>query len=458
MRKGLIILGAVGAILLAAVLYYQNQQVQLAGRDQARLRTLRVGRGEVMVTVRATGRIEAEQVARLSFATPGLVEAVPVEVGQVVQAGDILARLDGEAQRIAVEQAEWALRIAQLNLEALQSPPDARELAVARANVNSAWTAYVDLRDNSVDPEDLRIAELRYQQALEAASDARVTYNASNGGDLYEAQLGAAGFGVEVARLQLEMLRDGPTQAALDAALARVGQAQAQLERLQAGPPQPQIDQAELAVQQAELRLEQAQAAYEDTVLRAPFGGVVTQVNVQAGGLAAPVAGLPAVEVTDLAQLHVLANVDEVDVAQVSEGQVAEITLDALPGETLSGVIERVSDVPTESGGVIVYEARLALDRTAVPIRVGMTAAVTIVVRQVEDVLVVPNLYIRIDRRSGQAFVDVLDEAGNLTERRIELGAQNESVSAVVSGLQEGEVIAIDLEAGGFSFFEDEGE
>jgi len=192
--------------------------------------------------------------------------------------------------------------------------------------------------------------------------------------------------------------------------------------------------------------------------LRAPFGGVVTQVNVQAGGLAAPVAGLPAVEVTDLSQLHVLANVDEVDVARVSEGQSAEITLDALPGEMLSGVIERVSDVPIESGGVIVYEARLALDRTAVPIRVGMTAAVTIVVRRVEDVLVVPNLYIRIDRRSGQAFVDVLDEAGNLAERRIELGVQNESVSAVVSGLQEGEVIAIDLGTGGFSFFEDEGE
>jgi len=73
-------------------------------------------------------------------------------------------------------------------------------------------------------------------------------------------------------------------------------------------------------------------------------------------------------------------------------------------------------------------------------------------------VLVVPNLYIRIDRRSGQAFVDVLDEAGNLAERRIELGAQNESVSAVVSGLQEGEVIAIDQGTGGFSFFEDEGE
>lgn len=457
MRKGLIILGGAGVVLLAALLYL-NQQAQGSGADQSHLRTVRVERGEVVVTVRATGRVEAEQVARLSFAAPGLVEAVPVAVGQAVQAGDVLARLDGEAQRIAVEQAEWALRIARLTLEALQSPPDERELAVAQANVNSAWTAYVDLRDNSVAPEDLRIAELRYQQALAAASDAGVTYNASNGGDLYEAQLGAAGFGVEVARLQLEMLRDGPTQAALDAALARVGQAQAQLEQLQAGPLQAQIDQAELAVQQAELRLEQAQAAYEDTVLRAPFGGVVTQVNVQAGGLAAPVAGLPAVEVTDLSQLHVLANIDEVDVAQVTEQQIAEITLDALPGETLSGVVERVSDVSAESGGVIVYQARLALDHTAVPIRVGMTAAVTIVVRRVEDVLVVPNLFVRLDRRSGQAFVDVLDEAGNLAERPIELGAQNESVSAVVSGLQEGEVIAIDLNAAGFSFFEDEGE
>lgn len=444
------------AAIIGAVLIYRNAQARRAAESQAnRLQTAVVERGDVMVAVRTTGQVEPLQSAQLQFEAAGVVEAVLVEAGQVVQAGEVLARLDGEAQRIAVEQAELGLRIAQLNLEALLEPPSERELEVAQANVNSAWAAYVELRDNSLDPETLRVAELRYEQALAAVQDAEQAYRDTRGSELAEAQVGAASFSAEIARLQLEQLRQGPSQAALNAAQAQVAQAQAELERLRAGPTQAELDRAAVAVQQAELQLERARAAYEDTVLRAPFDGVVSRVNVVVGGMAGP-SGLSAMEVVDLSALRVVAEVDEVDIAQVRAGQSAVIALDALPGQTFTGTVERIAPVPTPDEGVVSYEVSLSLGATDAPVRAGMTAAATIIVQEVEDVLVVPNLYVRLDRASGEAFVNVLDADGNLVERAVVLGAQGETLSEVRGGLQEGDVVAIDLEGGAFSFLESE--
>ncbi len=440
--------------IAAAVALYQRYQWQSAAENQvARLQTTTVERGDVVVSVRATGRVEAERIARLSFDVPGVVDAVFVEEGQSVEAGQVLAQLDGELQRIAVEQAEWALRIAELNLDMMQEPPDPNELDAAQAEVNSAWAAYVDLRDNSVDPEAIRIAELRYEQALTAMRDADQVSQDLRRSEASEAAVGAAGFSAEIARLQLERLREGPSQEALEAALARVSQAQARLNQLRAGPTQLEIDRAAVAVEQAALSLERAQAAYEDTVLRAPFAGVVNRVNVQVGGLATP-AGLPAVEIVDLSRLHVMVDVDEVDIAQVSAGQPVELRLDALPDEAFSGVVGRVANEASQREGVVVYELRLDIAEAGPSIRPGMTAAATIIVQEVRDVLVVPNLYIRLDRQRNEAFVNVIDEAGRPVERAIELGAQNDTVSQVRAGLREGDVIAIDLDASGFSFFE----
>ena len=449
-------MGLILAVVVAGYLIWRDRQTQSAAENAPRLQTTIVERGDVQVTVRATGQVAAEQQAGVSFATVGTVAEVLVEAGEDVEAGQALVRLEGEAQRIAVDQATLALQIAQLNLDGLQAPPSEADVAAAQAAVNSAWAAYVHLRDDTIDPEDLRIAELRYEQAMAVKSDAEQAYRDANGADSANAQLGAASFTAEIARLQLEQLRAGPPQASLNAALAQVGQAQAQLDVLQAGPTQAQLDQATVNVEQARVRLARAQSAYDDTVLRAPFAGLVTRVNVQEGALAAP-GNFAAVELADLSRLHVIVQADEIDVAQIAPGQPVEMTIDALPDALLNGQVSRVADIASQASGVIVYDVRIDLDPTEAPVRAGMTAAATLIVREVHDVLMVPNLYIRLDRDTGMAFVNVLSATGTIAEREISLGAQNETVSEVRAGLEEGDVIALDLDASGFSFFEGNG-
>lgn len=455
MRKGLRV-AAIGVVIIAAgYLLFGRRPAEDSGDLTARLQTAAVERGSVEVSVRATGRIEAHHLAELRFEGAGQVAAIPVEAGQFVEAGQVLVQLDDAVQRIGVEQAQWALTIAELNLAALQEPPAEYEINAAQASVNSAWAAFVDLRDNSIDPETIRIAELRYQQALTAMQDAELSSQEAGRSDSAEAARGATGFSAEIARLQLEQLREGPSQVALEAALAQVGQAQARLDQLLAGPSQLQLDQAAISVENAQLGLERAQASLEDMVLRAPFAGVVGRINVDVGSLVGP-SGLPAVVLLDLSSLHVTVDVDEVDVAQVAVGQRCLLTLDALPDQELTGVVGSVAEVAVQAEGVVVYEVRLDLDETETPFREGMTAVATIIVQEVTDVLVVPNLYIRLDRRTNEAFVNVLADDGSLVERQVEIGVQNDEVSEVRSGLAAGDVIAIDLDSSIFSIFGNE--
>ncbi|GAB4570162.1 MAG: hypothetical protein Kow0077_03760 [Anaerolineae bacterium] len=422
-----------------------------APEDQ-QLQTVVVERGDLVVSVRVTGEVLAGRSAQLGFDTAGIVAEVLVEEGQFVRAGDILARLDNEPQRIALEQAELARQIADLNLASLERGPDQRELNIARANVNSAWAAYVDLRDNSVTQEQIRAAELRYEQALAAWDAAEQASRDARRTEVSLAQVGQASFNAEIARLQLEQLRQGPSQAVLNASQAQVAQAQARLRQVEAGPTQAELDRAAISLRQAELGVQRAQEALEATFLKAPFDGIVHRVNVQAGGIVAP-GGLPAFEIVDVADKYVRVQVDEIDVVQVTPGQRVELTFDALERRRFEGTVERVADVATQSGGVTAFDVDIRLAEDAPEILIGMTAAATIIVQELQSVIMVPNVFVRLGQEPGTAFVDVVDESGNLVEREIVLGAQNDSMSEVIEGLQVGEQVAIDLSAGGFSFF-----
>ncbi len=94
-----------------------------------------VTRGDVEVTVTAIGTVEADQVTRLSFTSAGRIVALPFEVGDSVRAGDVLAQLNDEPQRIAYEQALLALELAQVQKDNLLAGPDEAQIRIAEANV-----------------------------------------------------------------------------------------------------------------------------------------------------------------------------------------------------------------------------------------------------------------------------------------------------------------------------------
>jgi HlyD family secretion protein len=147
------------------------------------------------------------------------------------------------------------------------------------------------------------------------------------------------------------------------------------------------VRQAEAAVAAARAGLTAAEAALEaarvqlaQTELTAPFAGSVARLNLEVGELAAP--GTPAVVLADLEAWQVeTTDLAEADVVLVRAGQPATVTLDALPGQSLTAEVTAISALAETNRGNVTYAVTLALDAAQAPLRWGMTAFVDITVR-----------------------------------------------------------------------------
>ncbi len=450
-RRSLLVLTVLVVMLPLAIFAASARRVtpSRAGNIQ----TYTVERGDVDSTVSAIGAVEAERSVRLSFSAPGRVVDLPVEAGAVVHAGDVLARQVDDLQQIAHEQADLALQLALLQKDRLLAGPAEAQIAVAEANVASAQGAASSVQ-NAVSADDLRAAQLAYDQAQQALTDAQHARAFGSGTqeqiDLLDAKVGEANFNAEIARLNLQALQNG-SPAQVNAAYARVAQAQSELDRLRAGASDADIERADAAVAQAQIKLDRAQAALDRTVLTAPFDGIVTNVNVETGSLVAP--GLAVVEIADVTPLHLVVQADEIDVRQIAVGMPVRVRLDALPDTELAATTASIALVPNNDNGIVSYDVTITLDDTDPRVRVGMTADAAIIVDAKAGALVVPNQYIRLDRQSGQAYVNLVSADESLREVPVTLGLQGQDRSEIVSGLHEGDTIGIDLSADSIGLF-----
>ncbi len=149
------------------------------------------------------------------------------------------------------------------------------------------------------------------------------------------------------------------------------------------------IKSQKLSIEEAERSLEDKRKQLSDTQagVSAPIGGVVTSLPVKAGGKLAE--GTVICTITDDRLLDVKVDVDELDVVNIEKGQPCTVTLDALPGETFSGAVQKVASIGTYANGIATYNVTVRLDE-APRVRIGMSASVDIRVKHAGNALLVP--------------------------------------------------------------------
>jgi RND family efflux transporter MFP subunit len=184
----------------------------------------------------------------------------------------------------------------------------------------------------------------------------------------------------------------------LRSAQAQVQSAKASLDNL-ISPRVEEQAKAAAALEQARLSLEQAKRSLENAKIIAPFDGTITAVTASAGSSGSN----STLTIADTSKLHVVALVDETEIAGITEGQDATLTLDALTGITLTGKVANVDPSGTVSNGVVNYSVRVDLDPTDAPLKLDMTANASIIGEQAENVLAVPAKAIRTGRAANQA-------------------------------------------------------
>jgi HlyD family secretion protein len=198
-------------------------------------------------------------------------------------------------------------------------------------------------------------------------------------------------------------------------------------------------------------RIDVARAGLERTILRAPFAGVVAEINGEVGEFVTPspvgVATPPTVDLVDGSCLYISAPIDEVDAPAVRAGQRAEITLDAFPGRRFPGVVRRVApyvlDVEKQARTVEV-EAEIE-DPQKYNLLPGYSADVEVILENRTGVLRIPTQAVLDGNR-----VFVFDAGtGRLATRAVERGVANWEYTEVRSGLTAGELVVTSVDRAG---------
>src|SRR5262249_54817133 len=142
MRRVIVIMILVGLFVAAAVPILGSGQANTASSTQAAIKQVTVDKGEVQITVTATGKIVVKQQSNLSFDQSGQIKTVMVKEGDKVKDGQVLAQEDDSTQQASLAQANDAVNAANATLQKLLAPVDPGEIAKAEANVQAAEASY----------------------------------------------------------------------------------------------------------------------------------------------------------------------------------------------------------------------------------------------------------------------------------------------------------------------------
>ncbi len=375
-----------------------------------------------------------------------------------------------------IDSSQEAIETVEDRIEELTEPVDPVVLAqmqssveVAEEDFNDASQKLSDLTDPSdalksaSDLRDLEVAQATLADARERLSELTGSANTAAIADLTAK--------VEVARANLDDLKDQQTELlsgqdrtdyaaafhAVEVAQLKLDQRQEELDELLGDPDPIDLDLLTAKVEAAKTLLRESHERLSDASgLPAPSDGFISRVNVEEGEDIEP-SDVVAVLV-DTGVVEIDGSVDEIDVLSIELGVEAEVKMDALPDESLGGVVSFVGAEPLENqGGVVSYPIRVEIELPEeMKAPEGLSAVASIVLSREIDVLLIPVNAIQgsFDHPIVHLIVDE-----ETVETPVALGSSDDFWTVVTEGLSEGDVVvAVAPEGQDVQFFNGDGE
>ena len=332
--------------------------------------------------ITASGFIEGEEVM-VAPEVSGRITEMLVDRGGVVQAGDVLVRLDDAVLQSQRLEAEAGLAAARANLARVLAGARPEEISAARAALTQAEAqrdgaaqAVINAQNTISNPLSLnaeidgartqgRLAEQNVEMAEANLAETELRHNvyAEQGGDVertWDLQLQASQAALAQAQAELKGaqqyyyaqldMRSNPltleaklhgAEMQYDLAEAQVTAAQAALDELEAGPTKEQIAMAEAQVRQAEAAVHLIDAQIAQLALTAPMDGVVTNRSGQAGETS--MAGAPLLTIANLDEVTLVIYIPENRIGQVRMGQEVEVRVDSFPERAFMGHVVNIA-------------------------------------------------------------------------------------------------------------------
>jgi HlyD family secretion protein len=319
----------------------------------------KVQQGTIRISVNANGTLEALRTVQVGSQISGQISALHADYNSVVRQGQLLAEIDPRTFQSQVLTEEAQNAAAQARMQSAQADLLNQEANLVQVEAN--------LKVTQVANENSALLFERSKQLL-----ARGLVSSSDH---------------DIARTNAES-----AAAKVEQAQAGVKSAQAQIRSRQAS-----IEQVKSDIVGAKAQLERAEINLELTKIYSPVDGVVISRSVDIGqtvaaSLSAPILFLIA---NDLARMQVKASVDEADIGKITNDVQVSFTVDAYPSDTFAGKISEVRLEPQTVQNVVTYSVIIHVENPQLKLKPGMTANLTMVVDQHENVLTVPNAALR---------------------------------------------------------------
>ncbi|MEH2204822.1 MAG: efflux RND transporter periplasmic adaptor subunit [Nostoc sp.] len=455
--RWLIGLMAGSALIVGTITTYTLVNQGTNKEDIAQL-TVPVAAQNVTLRITASGKVVPVQSVNISPKNPGVLSQLYVEQGDRIQQGQILARMDSAG--IEAQRSQYRANLAQSQAQLAEALAGSRpqEIAQARARLAQSQAQLAAAKAGN------RPQEIAQSQSQVDAAQARVNYTSEQvkryeylyreGAEkkqLLDQAISddkSARANLEEAKKRFSLVQSGTRNEEIDQRQAAVNEARAALVLLEDGTRSEEIVQRQAAVASAEAQLKGVQVQLEDTIIRAPLSGIVTQKYAEPGAFVTPTtsastsASATSSSIVAVARgLEILAQVPEADLGRIKQGQQVEIVADAYPDRVFKGHVRLIAPEAVVEQGVTSFQVRVALDTGIDKLRSGLNVDLTFLGDRVNNALVLPTVSIVTEK--GKTGVLVPDAKNKPQFREVTVGAQIQDQTQILGGVKEGDRIFV---------------
>jgi len=355
----------------------------------------KVERIDLARSVVATGKIQPVTQVEIKSKASGIIQKLPVNVGDFVRKGQVICELDQNDLLPALKQQEAALHVAEANLK----------------------TAQADYERYKVDAEgpDVPFLKRDMERARKLFSDGLIAQNARDESEK---------------NYQMAVQKQESAQANLASAKAAISKSQAALEQQQAA-------------------LDMAQENLRNATIVSPIDGVVLSRDSEVGTAVSSilVVGSSAtliMTIGDLNEVYVKGKADESDVGKLYLGQPARITVESFKDQKFEGRVTKISPLGVEKDNVTTFEVRVSISNEKHILKAQMTANAEVILDEHKRVLAIPEGAILYNKDKSTA-VQIPDPTAEKGFRKVAIttGIGNGAKTEVLKGLSEGQQVIL---------------
>lgn len=392
LKKTKIIVVQIALLFITVTLSGCGNRVSKAPEELKNVKTVKAASSSISKNVEYSGKFKPFDEVVISAETNGKVNLVYVNVGDSVNGSDALFEVDKKAIEVQRNLADAALEAAQLNLDKTVDYSLIQQKDQVKQALDQAQLQYDTVKNSYERSEALYTSDAISKQEFETAEK-----------------------NFKSVKLQLDS-------------------AQSNYNLFVSKGEDQSIEIAETQVKQAKSSVDSSNLQLENSIVKSPINGVVSEINVTKGKFVT--LGMPSVTIVNLDTLIIEVSVPEKAVQRITKGQKVEVTENAIKDKNFEGTVHEI--YPNSDNKSLMYTVAIKVENSSRELQAGALGKVKLTLDTKKDVMVVPSEYIILE--DGYEYIYLASDE-KIKKQFVETGEVIDNKIEIINGIKEGDLI-----------------